>query len=169
MHLIKNILNLNSVPGILVQYIFSIIRRIITMNDPISLVTGVLALTISAHKSCLTLHTTIHSFKCHPKRVCDLVEELEALISVLESLTEMLSSHTGVNFIALGSPLRQCRNACDEFSQALQRCCSRSGDDRKSFRGWVKLRCMGYNTDDFKDSMAVYKSTITIALTDMHL
>jgi hypothetical protein len=139
------------------------------MADPISLASGLLALVIFAHKSCLTLHTTIQSFKTHPKRVRDLINELETLSSVLESLTDTIKSDTGANLSALDLPLQRCGNACNEFLQELQKCCSRSGGDRQSFRDWAKLRYMGDNIDDFKDSLAAYKSTITIALTDVHM
>lgn len=139
------------------------------MADPVSLASGILALAIFAHKSCYTLHTTIQSFKNHPKRVRDLIEELEALISVLESLSDTMRSYTHTDLPALDLPLRRCGSACDEFLQELQKCCSRSGSDRHSFRDWAKLRYMGDNIDDFKDSLAAYKSTINIALNDMQL
>jgi hypothetical protein len=139
------------------------------MADPISLASGLLTLVIFAHKSCLTLHSTIQSFKSHPKRVRDLVHELETLSSVLESLTDTIKSETGVDLSALDLPLQRCGNACTEFLEELQKCCSRSGGDRQSFRDWAKLRYMGDNMDDFKDSLAAYKSTITIALTDVQM
>lgn len=139
------------------------------MAEPISLASGLLTLVVFAHKSCLTLYTTIQSFKTHPKRVRDLTAELEALITVLESLTDTMRSITDVNLSALELPLRRCGNACQEFLQELQNCCSRSGSDRTSFRDWAKLKYMGDNIDDFRDSLAAYKSTITIALTDVHL
>jgi hypothetical protein len=139
------------------------------MADPISLASGLLALVVFAHKSCLTLHKTIQSFKSHPKRVRDLADELEALIGVLESLTETIGSDTDVNLSALDLPLRRCGTACGEFLQELQKCCARSGGDKTSFRDWAKLRYMGDNIDDFKNSLAAYKSTITIALTDVQL
>jgi hypothetical protein len=139
------------------------------MADPISLASGLLALAIFTHKSCFTLYTTIQSFRTQPKRVRDLLEELNALISVLESLDDTMRSNENVDLSALGLPLQQCSNACDEFLQEIQKCCSRSGSDHQSFRDWAKLRYMGDNIDDFKDSLAAYKSTINIALTDVQL
>lgn len=99
------------------------------MAEPIGLASGILTLVIFAHKSCLTLHTTIQSFKTYPKRVRDLIEELEALIGVLESLSDTMRSHTDVDLPALDLPLRRCGSACDEFLQELQKCCLRSGGD----------------------------------------
>ncbi|KAJ8113657.1 hypothetical protein OPT61_g4265 [Boeremia exigua] len=139
------------------------------MSDPISVASGVLALVLFAHKSCVTLYTTIQSFKTHPKRVRDLIQELEALIGVLESLSDTMRSHTDVKPPALDLPLQRCGKSCEEFLQELQKCYSRSGNDRQSFRDWAKLKYMGENIDDFRDSLAAYKSTINIALTDMQL
>ncbi|KAJ6284227.1 hypothetical protein J3E71DRAFT_390648 [Bipolaris maydis] len=124
------------------------------MAEPIGLASGVLTLVIFTHKSC---------------RVRNLIEELEALIGVLESLSETMKLHIDVDVSALDLPLRRCGRACDEFLQELQKCCSRSGGDRQSFWDWAKLRYMGDDINDFVDSLAAYKSTINIALTDIQL
>ncbi|KAF1971900.1 hypothetical protein BU23DRAFT_555432 [Bimuria novae-zelandiae CBS 107.79] len=120
------------------------------MADPVSLASGLLALVIFAHKSCVTLYTTFQSFKTQPKRVPDLVDELEALVGVSESLTDVMKSEPDAHLSALELPLRRCGNACGEFLQELQSCCQRSGNDRRSFRDWAKLRYMGDNIDDLK-------------------
>ncbi|KAL5374889.1 hypothetical protein PMIN06_012165 [Paraphaeosphaeria minitans] len=80
-----------------------------------------------------------------------------------------MKSKPDAHLSALELPLRRCGNACGEFLQELQSCCQRSGNDRQSFRDWAKLRYMGDNIEDFKDSLAAYKSTIIIALTDIQL
>jgi hypothetical protein len=165
-----DVLNSGPIPQLVVHSIRFIAQtRINAMADPISLASGLLALVIFAHKSCLTLHKTIQSIKSHPKRVRDLVDELEALIGVLQSLADTMKSDTDANLPALDLPVKRCGSACDEFLQELQKCCARSGGDRKSFRDWAKLKYMGDNIDDFKDSLAAYKSTIAIALTDVQL
>ncbi|KAJ5041463.1 hypothetical protein PSV09DRAFT_2417367 [Bipolaris maydis] len=97
-------------------------------SEPIGLTSGVLTLVIFAHKSCLTLYETIQSFKTHPKRVRNLINELEALISVLESLDETIKLHTD-----------------------------------------AKLKYIGDDINNFTDTLAAYKLTINIALTDMQL
>jgi hypothetical protein len=139
------------------------------MADPISLTSGVLTLAVFAHKSCLALYTTIQSSKTHPKRVRDLIEELQALIGVLESLSDTMRSHTDVDIPALDRPLRRRGSACDEFLAELHKCYSRSGGDRQSFQDWAKLRYMWDDMNDFKDLLAVYKLTINIALQDVQL
>jgi hypothetical protein len=144
-------------------------RRTIAMADPLSLASGVLALAMFAHKSCLVLHTRIQSFKPHPRGVRNLVGELEALISVLELLSDTIKSDTDVDLSALNLLLQRCGSACNEFLQELEKCYLQSGVVQHSFRNWAKLRYMGDNINDFQYSLAAYKSTITIALTDMQL
>jgi hypothetical protein len=137
------------------------------MAEAISLASGLLAIVIFAHKSCLTLYSTIQSYKTHTKRVRDLVDELETLIGVLESLTDTVKTNSDDTLSVLDLPLRRCGHACTEFLQELEKCCSRSGADKQSFRDWAKLRYMGDNIDEFKDALAGYKSTITIALIEV--
>lgn len=139
------------------------------MAEPISLASGLLALTTFACQSSITLYKTVQSFQFHPKRVRDLKEELEALSGVLGSLTETVSATTDVDLSALDLPLLRCGNACKEFEQEIMKCSSRSGGSRTSFRDWAKLRYMGDDIDGFRQLLAGYKSTINIALTDANL
>lgn len=145
------------------------LRLTLAMAEPISLASHLLAIVIFAHQSCLTLFSTIQSFKTHPKRVRDLVQQLRALISVLELLIDTVNSNTDTNLSVLNLPLQRCGNACNEFLQELLRCYSRSGGDKQSFRDWARLMYMGDNIDDFMGSLAAYQSTITIALMDVEL
>ena len=58
------------------------------MADPISLASGLVALTKFALQSRRALYQAIESFKNNRKAIRDLIEELEALDGVLQSLTE---------------------------------------------------------------------------------
>jgi hypothetical protein len=78
-----------------------------------------------------------------------------------------VETNKDVDLSVLDLPLQRCGNACNEFLQELQKCCARSGGDKQSFRDWAKLKYMGDNIDDFKDSLAAYQSTIAIALMDI--
>ena len=139
------------------------------MAEPIGVASGLLALAIFAFQSSIALVKTVQSFNIHPKRVRDLREELEALISVLSSLTETVDANTEVDLSALNLPLLRCGNACKEFEQEIMKCSSRSGGNRTSFRDWAKLKYMGDDIDGFRQLLAGYKSTIIIALTDANL
>ncbi|PLB49664.1 hypothetical protein P170DRAFT_456251 [Aspergillus steynii IBT 23096] len=139
------------------------------MAEPISLASGLLALATFAFQSSIKLYETVKSFHSHPKRVRDLLEELEALSGVLGPLTETISSITDVDLTALDLPLLRCGHACGEFEQEIQKCSMRSEGSRTSFRDWAKLRYMGDDIDGFRRLLAGYKLTINIALTDVNL
>ena len=139
------------------------------MVEPIGLTSGLLALATFAFQSSITLYNTVQSFQSHPKRVRDLIEELEALNGVLGPLTETVSGTTDVHLSALDLPLLRCGNSCKEFEQEIMKCSSRSGGSQKSFRDWAKLKYMGEDIDAFRRLLAGYKLTINIALTDANL
>jgi hypothetical protein len=139
------------------------------MAEPIGLASGLLTLATFAFQSSIALINTVHSFQSHPKRVRDLIEELEALKGVLGPLTETVRDITDVDLSALDLPLLRCGNSCREFEQEIKKCSSRSGGSRTSFRDWTKLRYMGEDIDGFRRVLAGYKLTISIALTDANL
>lgn len=138
------------------------------MAEPVGLASELFTVATFAFKSSSTLFQTVQSFKNHPTRVRDLKEELEALTTVLGSLTETVGASTDIDLSALNLPLQRCGNACQEFEQEIIKCSSRSGG-RTSFRDWGKLRYMGDNMDGFRQLLSGYKSTIIIALTDANL
>jgi hypothetical protein len=139
------------------------------MAEPISLASGLLTLTAFAFQSSVTLYNTIQSFQSHPTRVRELEKELKALSGVLSSLNDTVGATTDVDLSILELPLLRCGNACKEFEQELLKCSSRSAGGRTSFRDWAKLMYMGDNIDGFKQLLAGYKATITIALNDASL
>ena len=145
------------------------IEVIDAMAEPVSLASGLLALATFAFQSSITLYETVRSFQSHPKRVRDLIEELEALSGVLGPLTDIVNATTDIDLSALDLPLLRCGNACKEFEQEITKCSSRSGGSRTSFRDWAKLRYMRDDIDGFRHLLAGYKSTIIIALTDANL
>ncbi|XP_044715128.1 uncharacterized protein HRG_11396 [Hirsutella rhossiliensis] len=138
------------------------------MAEPVGLASGLLALATFAFQSSITLYSTVQSFRDHPKRVRDLIDELEALSGVLGPLTETVSAVHTVDLSALDRPLLRCGHACAEFNQELMKCVSQSGDS-DDLSGWAKLKYMGDDIDGFRRLLSGYKSTITIALTDANL
>lgn len=139
------------------------------MAEPIGLASGVLALATFAFQSTITLHSAVQSFRDHPKRVRDLVDELEALSGVLGPLTETIANTDDANLSALGRPLLRCGKACEDFRQELVKCSSQAGGSQRTFRGWAKLRYMGEDVDGFRRLLAGYKLTINVALTHANL
>lgn len=139
------------------------------MAEPIGLASGLLALSTFAFQSSIKLYEIVNGFHSHPKRVRDLLDELEALSGVLGSLTEIVNATTDIDLSALDLPLLRCGKACEEFQQEILKCSSRSIGNRTSFRDWAKLRYMGDDLDGFRRLLAGYKLTINIALTDANL
>ncbi|KAH6646820.1 hypothetical protein BKA67DRAFT_525579 [Truncatella angustata] len=132
------------------------------MAEAIGVASGLVALASVALKSSVALYTTIKEYEHHPKRVRDLIEELEALSNVLRNLAQIADAVA--NLVILEVPLKRCGLACTKFEQELAKCLARSGGDRKTFRGWARLRYMGDDIDEFRQMLAGYKSTISIAL-----
>ncbi|PKY00323.1 hypothetical protein P168DRAFT_76702 [Aspergillus campestris IBT 28561] len=139
------------------------------MAEPIGLASGLLTLSAFAFQSSVALYEMVTSFQSHPKRVRDLIDELEALSGILEPLTETVAATTDIDLSALELPLLRCGKACEEFQQEILKCLSRSSGSRTSFRDWAKLKYMGDDIDAFRRLLAGYKSTINIALTDANL
>jgi hypothetical protein len=139
------------------------------MAEAIGAASGLLTLATFALQSSTALYSSIQSFKNRNTRVRDLENELSALTTVLESLTETITSTTDVNLSALKIPLERCDNACKDFEQEIAKCLSRSGGSKVDFRDWAKLRYMGEDIDEFRRLIVGYKSTINIALADANL
>lgn len=138
------------------------------MADPISAASGILTLVGFALQSSSALYQTIQSFRSSKRNVRELKEELEALTGVLQSLDDVARS-SDADFTALKLPLRRCGSACSDFEALLAKCSQHSNVSRTSFRDWAKLSYMGGDIAAFKNTLAVYKSIIIIALGDANL
>ncbi|KAJ5884870.1 hypothetical protein N7495_009380 [Penicillium taxi] len=139
------------------------------MVEPIGLASGVVALTTFAFQSSIALYKTIKSYQSVPKRVRDLVEELETLKEVLGGLGETIRISSAATFAGLEHPLLRCGNACRDFENEIQKLSFRSSAGKSSFRDWAKLKYMDEDLDGFRRMLAGYKSTIVVALTDANL
>lgn len=139
------------------------------MAEPIGIASGLLALATFAFQCSISLYETVNSFRSHPKRVRDLLEELEALGAVLGPLADTVKAAADIDLSALDLPLLRCGSACKEFQQEILQCSSRSNNNRTNFRDWARLKYMGDDIDGFRRLLAGYKATINIALTDANL
>ncbi len=138
------------------------------MADPISLASGLIALTTFALQSSKALYQTIQSFQNNRKAIRDLREELEALDGVLQALTQT-ATVTPTHLDALKLPLYRCGTACKDFKAIVVKCTAHSSGSRTSFRDWARLTYMGEDITGFRNMLAGYKSTIGIALGDANM
>ena len=139
------------------------------MAEAIGITSGLLAIVTAACKSSITLYELIKSFQRHPQRVLELMEELSALLDVLQPLTSTIESSDEVDLSSLKVPVFRCYKACSDFTEILLDCSSGPNASGTSFRGWVKIRCMGEDINGFKDLLSSYKQIISVALMDANL
>lgn len=138
------------------------------MADPISLASGILALTTFTMQSTKILYEVIESYRNNSRTVRELKEELEALEAVLGSLMT-LPNDEQIGLSVLKLPLLRCGEACRDLADTIEKCTTRSGGDRASFRDWFKLTYRGRDIASFRNVIAAYKSTIAIALADANM
>lgn len=138
------------------------------MAEPISLASGLITLVVFGFKSSTSLYQTIKGYNCHQRIVRELREELEDLSRALTSLNQAAAG-AEEDFAALKLPLLRCGNACKDFEAIIVKCSEHSVKPRTSFRDWARLKYMGDDITGFKNMLAGYKSTITIALCDANL
>jgi len=140
------------------------------MADPISISSGVVALGTFGLQSSRFLLETIQSYQDHPRAVRELEDELKSHNETLQALLDTASSaDTEIDLSQLELPLRRCGKACDALRDIIIKCSKHSTESRTSFRDWAKLRYMGGKIDEFKHTLAVYKSTICIVLANANL
>ncbi|RGP77371.1 hypothetical protein FLONG3_4510 [Fusarium longipes] len=139
------------------------------MADPLSVTSGLIAIVTATLQSSKILYETIQSFRNHQTAVSDLIRELKSLESVLQPLLDHVRTDERT-FLPLKFPLIQCRQACTDFQALVEQNSKRSRDQaRTSFRDWAKLMYMNGDIVSFKELLAGYKATITIALADANL
>jgi hypothetical protein len=137
------------------------------MAEPIGIASGALALAIFAFKSSVSLYQIVKSFQSNNRAIRELKEELKALSNVIQSLQQLASSE--VQFEALCLPLLCCGKACNDFKEVIANCTTHSTESKTSFRDWAKLQYRGNDIAGFKNILAGYKSTISIAIGDVNL
>jgi hypothetical protein len=141
---------------------------IFRMAEPIGVTSGLLAITIAAFNSCTLLYQEVKAFRGTEKNIRDLQAELGALREVLQNLKQSITDNTP-GLADLEAPLRSCAELCSDFQVVVTKCTLHSGGGRTSVRDWAKIRFLGDDISGFKDLLARYKSTITIALCGANL
>ena len=138
------------------------------MAEPIGIAAGVLALSTFAFERSVSLFQLIKSLKDNKREVRELKEELEALSKVILSLKQ-LASQDETRFETLSLPLLRCGKSCDEFEALVTECTKHTTGTKTSVRDWVKMQYMGRDITGFKNALAEYKSTISIAIGEANL
>jgi hypothetical protein len=138
------------------------------MAEPIGIASGVLALSVFAFNSSVSLYQFVKSFQSNKREIRELKEELDSLRDVIGSLRQ-LASNDDDQFKILCLPLLRCGQACKDFEEVIANCTKHSGGSRTSFRDWTKLQYLGSDIAGFKNMLGGYKATISIAIGDINL
>jgi hypothetical protein len=130
------------------------------MADPLSITASILAVITAAVKSSKSLYETVKRFQDRNKTLRRLQDELEHLTNILNSLTQV--THTEAQMLLLlQGPIERCSQVCGEFEQSMN---VFSGKSKPGFRDWTKMEFMRGDMNEFIDTIAGYKSTISVAL-----
>jgi Fungal N-terminal domain of STAND proteins len=138
------------------------------MPDPLSAASGVVALVTAGLQATSSLLQVIRDFQRAPSTIRQLKEELQSLTEVLKSLQATFDAAPD-DFALLGTPLKQCTKACQEFELILLRCAGPEKSARQSFQGWARLKYHGSDINGFKEAIASYKQTISVSLANVNL
>ncbi|KAM5372130.1 hypothetical protein ACJZ2D_007663 [Fusarium nematophilum] len=128
--------------------------------DPLSITAFSLATVTAAIQSTKSLKNTVTSFKDRDKTLARLQNTLEDLVSILDALQGAVDS--GASTLALlEGPVSRCSQVCREFEIAMQ---AFDGKSKMGIRDWAKMEFMKGDINEFMDTLAGYKATISVSL-----
>lgn len=136
------------------------LQRASKMGDPLSIAASLLTVTTAAVQSAKSLYDTVKRFKGRDQTLRRLLDELEALTSILDSLAEVVNTEQFMLRLLKG-PIERCGQVCREFEQSME---AFSAKSKMGFRDWTKMEFMRGGINEFINRIADYKSTISVGL-----
>ncbi|KIM98314.1 hypothetical protein OIDMADRAFT_128322 [Oidiodendron maius Zn] len=130
------------------------------MADPLSITASALAVVTAALQSTKSLYETVKRFRDRNKTLRRLQDELEDLTNILSSLMQVINAETSVLELLQG-PIDRCSQVCSEFEQSMK---VFGGKSKTGFLDWTKMEFMRGSINEFIDTIAEYKSTISVGL-----
>ncbi|RAQ54250.1 hypothetical protein AFGD_005525 [Aspergillus flavus] len=130
------------------------------MADPLSIAASALAVITAAIQSTKSLVDTVKRFKDRDKTLRRLQAELEDLANILDALAHVTATEKSM-LALLGDPIKRCSQICCEFEQSMNVFSEKS---KMGFRDWAKMEFKRGDINDFIDTIAGYKSTISVGL-----
>lgn len=128
--------------------------------DPLSITASVLAVVTAAVKSAKSLYETVNRYKGRDKTLRRLQDELGHLTTILDSLTQV--THADASMLALlQGPIERCAQVCGEFELSME---VFNGKSKTGLRDWAKMEFMRGDINEFIDTVAGYKSTISVGI-----
>lgn len=134
------------------------------MSDPLSITASLLAVTTAAIESAKSLRDTVKRYRQRDKTLRRLEDGLRELVGILDSLSKVSGTEESKENSMLGllrSPVERCSQVCHEFEESVK---AFGGNPKIGFRDWTKMEFMRGDINEFIDTVAGYKSTISVAL-----
>lgn len=118
------------------------------MAEAIGIASGLVALTMFAFQSSVSLYEAVASFQGYTKAVRELQEGLKAFDEILQSLQNAVIDDTP-SLVCLKLPLLRCGKVSKDFEALILSCTTHSSRPRTSLRDWAKLKYMGSDISGF--------------------
>ncbi|RDL40514.1 Uncharacterized protein BP5553_00493 [Venustampulla echinocandica] len=128
--------------------------------DPLSISASALTVIAATIASVNALHETVKRYKGRDKTLGRLQGGLLDLVTILNSLEAAADGETPILTLLKG-PIGRCSQVCREFEDAMK---IFSGKSKTGLKDWTKMEFMRGDISEFIDTLADYKSTITIGL-----
>ena len=130
------------------------------MADPLSITASSLAVITAAVTSTRSLYETAKRFKDRDKTLGRLQDVVGDVAAILDSLKQVIDADESM-LVLLQGPIKRCSQVCHEFEQSM---IAFSGKSKTGFRDWAKMEFMRGDINEFIDTVAGYKSTISVGL-----
>lgn len=137
------------------------------MTDPLSVISASVGLGTFAFQSAKALNDLIKSFHGYPDSVKNLQTELHGLMMALGHV-QNITCDDKVR-AELDPILKACGMTCSGLQDVINKCTSHSGGRQPNFHDWMRMKFLGGDIDEFKETLAGYKSTITIIITSISM
>ena len=128
--------------------------------DPLSISASTLTIIAATITSVKALHETVKRYKGRDKTLGRLQDGLLDLITILSSLEAAVNGDNPVLMLLKG-PVDRCAKVCREFENAMK---IFNGKSKTGLKDWTKMEFMRGDINEFIDTLADYKATITIGL-----
>ncbi|KAH8668915.1 hypothetical protein BX600DRAFT_510967 [Xylariales sp. PMI_506] len=130
---------------------------------------SIVALVTFAFQASVALHKTVRDLQSQDRKARALKDELVDLTAVLKSLLDTIDSNPTVDFEYLRLPLQSCTKACEGYGKVIARCTKYPSESRPSVRNWITQQYLQGDIVEFKDTLASYKGTISVALANANI
>lgn len=135
------------------------------MAEALGAAASIITVIATAGNAVKSLRDTVGRYRKRDRTLIRLYQELEDLAHILNSLGQVIELEASM-LALLERPIERCSQVCREFQQSMEQFAQKPST---GLRDWARLEFMRGDINDFIETLANYKSTITIALGTINL